>query len=75
MISQADGDVSGTREQTTNLLMSATRQILDVSPKNIFSCCSVPLLIEMSLMDGPVFEPSKKFEASLNFISGNQKLV
>ena len=44
---------------------------MDVSNRNIFSCCSVPVLIEMNLMDGPVFEPNKKFEAVLNFISGN----
>jgi len=29
----------------------------------------------MNLVDGPVFEPSKKIEASLNFISGNFKQV
>jgi hypothetical protein len=68
-------DVSGHREQTQNLLMSSTRSILDVSNKHFFSCCSAPVLIEMNLLDGPVFEPSKKFEAVLNFISGNFKQI
>jgi hypothetical protein len=56
-------------------MMSATRQILDVSNKNIFSCCAIPVLIEMNLIDGPVYDPSKKFEAELNFISGSFKQV
>ena len=75
MVSHGDGDASGTREQTSNLLMSSTRQILDVSHKNLLSCCTKPILIEMNLVDGPTFEPSKKFEAGLNFISGGFKQV
>jgi hypothetical protein len=53
--------------------MSKTRQILDVSHQSLFSCCKIPVLIEMNLIDGPIYERGKKFEAGLNFISGNYK--
>ena len=70
------GDVSMVKDnENTNIMMSSTRQILDVSNKNIFQCCAIPVLIEMNLIDGPVYDPSKKFEAELNFISGNFKQI
>ena len=70
------GDQSMLKEnENTNILLSATRQILDVSHKNIFQCCSIPVLIEMNLIDGPVYDPSRKFEAVLNFISGSAKQI
>lgn len=77
-VSLGDGaplDSSTLRDLSSNMHMSSTRQIVDVSHKTLFSCCSIPVLIEMNLIDGPVYERGKKFEAALNFISGNFKKV
>jgi hypothetical protein len=42
---------------------------------SLLSCCNLPILAEINLAEGPVFEPFKELQAKLHFISGPYRRV